>query len=414
MRITRLVVENFKSIGPAVELADLGAVNVLHGPNNAGKSNILDAIGVAFRVLGALPECWESLVEANTISEERWSAILGESSGIWALNRWHVESPLGDSFRISLALASPDAVLEFSLRFGDRSLHVHTLRWGDQDFNALARDVDEPDVDAVERFVRQLSSVADVAVRSFACQALPGSLAALAAHLILHKDAIEPRARMAWRRLVSAFDAYAPEVEGMQLSTATRGGEAVLVLEQREEPFAVVHLEEQGQGVQAVIWALSALLFSGADIVVLEEPESNLSLSGQLRLRDLILKIAQERGLQVFITSHTFAFDRGPVLWSVEKQQGYTVVGRLERSSQPSAEVTEVVERHLHALRDEQHPKLPAAWISREGLVLLPEDVRKQLKLDHLDILYFVPNPETGRVELWRGDEIIAGLGGKA
>ena len=45
MRITRLEIENFRSIRQLV--VDLGDTTVFVGPNNAGKTAILDALRIA-------------------------------------------------------------------------------------------------------------------------------------------------------------------------------------------------------------------------------------------------------------------------------------------------------------------------------------------------------------------------------
>jgi hypothetical protein len=38
--------------------------------------------------------------------------------------------------------------------------------------------------------------------------------------------------------------------------------------------------------------------------------------------------------------------------------------------------------------------------------VLLPDDVRKQLDLEHGGGVSFIPNEESGRFELWTTDEV--------
>src|SRR4051812_25023641 len=56
MRLEWFEVQSYKNFRAPVRLADLGRFNVLHGDNNVGKSNLLEAIGLLFVALGALRE----------------------------------------------------------------------------------------------------------------------------------------------------------------------------------------------------------------------------------------------------------------------------------------------------------------------------------------------------------------------
>src|SRR5262245_22034561 len=52
MQLRSFKVQGFKNFRQPVVLEDLGPINVLHGANNVGKSNLLQAIELFFVVIG--------------------------------------------------------------------------------------------------------------------------------------------------------------------------------------------------------------------------------------------------------------------------------------------------------------------------------------------------------------------------
>jgi AAA15 family ATPase/GTPase len=64
MKLTHFSIRNFRSIGKA-EFANLGAVAVLIGPNNEGKSNVLRALHSCLTLLAE-----EDLVSRPTLAQD--------------------------------------------------------------------------------------------------------------------------------------------------------------------------------------------------------------------------------------------------------------------------------------------------------------------------------------------------------
>src|SRR4051794_712169 len=62
MRIKSFRVQGFANFTGPVSIGPLEELNVLYGPNNAGKSNLLRALELYFRLLGA----GESVTKAQT------------------------------------------------------------------------------------------------------------------------------------------------------------------------------------------------------------------------------------------------------------------------------------------------------------------------------------------------------------
>lgn len=414
MRITRFRVENFKSIGPAVELTELGPVNVLHGANNAGKSNVLEAMGVALRVLERLPDILASNDYAGLIETE-WVEILTPHYPEACLtNRSSSEDEdreVSHPIEIELQLKDPDIELHIQVLEADRMVYLRGVRIGgafyqNSNVDDLGAEEESQNYVLREHQALHLGGPLTQSIR------ISDSDEDFADRLFEAEKSRIPGDRDRWRALVKALEVYAPEIQGARLTTVKDDDTPGLAFEDSSPPHDLAPLEEQGQGIQAVVRVLGEIFLTDADIIALEEPESYLSLSGQLRLREVLERVARDYNKQIFLTSHSFAFDCGEAFWRVTRDdQGFTRVERAKRETPiPEAEWSEKLEKTMRVLRDRQSPPLPAAWLSREGLVLLPDRVREQLHLDHLDILYFVTNPQTGRVELWTGDEILAGF----
>jgi bifunctional DNA-binding transcriptional regulator/antitoxin component of YhaV-PrlF toxin-antitoxin module len=55
----------------------------------------------------------------------------------------------------------------------------------------------------------------------------------------------------------------------------------------------------------------------------------------------------------------------------------------------------------MHARQPE-----PVSYVSSEGLVMLPEDVRESLGVEDGGGVSFIPNKESGRFEIWRLEDV--------
>ena len=79
MLITRFEVENFKNFEKSVVLDELGPFNVLHGANNVGKSNVLKAIDLFFRLVRFERADELPIVGPRHISDFDFLALTGQS-----------------------------------------------------------------------------------------------------------------------------------------------------------------------------------------------------------------------------------------------------------------------------------------------------------------------------------------------
>jgi hypothetical protein len=149
-----------------------------------------------------------------------------------------------------------------------------------------------------------------------------------------------------------------------------------------------------------------------ATLVGIEEPELNLRYTLQKRLLEAFREITASKygPEQIFPSSHSPAFEAEEHFFAMEIKDGAPA---LERRPRALARVytgtrdEEDLYTEMHARRSE-----PVCYVSSEGLVMLPEDVRRALKVEHGGGVNFIPNRETGRFEMWTVDEIDRWLTG--
>lgn len=150
-------------------------------------------------------------------------------------------------------------------------------------------------------------------------------------------------------------------------------GKANLAL-QRPEGRLPIHL--LGSGAQQLIALIARLALTEADFIGIEEPELNLRYTHQLRLRDLLLRLTSDpRGpRQIFITSHSPAFETGDHFYAMTMGPEGPVITQA-----PNAEATRFTQQDLLVPRQED--KAPLSYLTSEGLLQVPADVRQHLGL---------------------------------
>lgn len=66
MKLLEFAVTGYKNLAREIRLTDLGRVNVIHGDNNVGKSNLLESLHLFFALLG------RGVAEARACLSSRW------------------------------------------------------------------------------------------------------------------------------------------------------------------------------------------------------------------------------------------------------------------------------------------------------------------------------------------------------
>ena len=393
MHIHSLRVENFRSVRDLIELDGLQAIEILHGPNNSGKSNLFRAMDLVWKVL-VDGRWWDGAPEYLDFPP----SILPCPSPFFAHHRRR-----GESTRIGLSLCNPHVEAEFELKPVGSGLRVVLV--------SLSRDGAPVDRRAAPDGARSAwSHGPDIGTAGTVGLGLPpepfrhvGSRRAAAygfsswdAWLLALRDAdagdeVRHRFRSIERALAKSFqgelgpgrlDRFSWPVDQPSPPGADR-----VELAWESDSGVVVPFSQQGRGVQQAKDILCAVLGSPAVVVAVEEPETNLSELAQMRLLEVLQRVTEEHGKQVLLTSHVHSFD-GPGCWRIELADGGTTARRgIAPISMPVAGESEALAPRLTSALQREYAiagRPVAGWVSDSGLLRVPVSVREAMELPEL------------------------------
>lgn len=399
MRLQRFEVQGYKNLRQRVVLEDLGAINVIHGENNAGKSNLLQAIGLFFRVLGYLADATASLPmrTAWSCKVADWSATGFPSSEIFDLEAPEAPRPIELLARVSVEPDEGDAAVPESGQSVEIEMRIE--RFVDSIQVWIPRVlVDERDAEAEWGRLALLLSrrhlpQTQVSEPRFALlgtdrrlwdEPNDGTRDLVPANLLLQlydaKEAFDSVRYQRWE-LFTAMMARFEDMLGEGSFVAVfdrRANRANLAWQTRHARIPVALL---GSGVQQIVALVARLLMSDATIVAIEEPELNLRFSLQRRLYEIFEEIVSaDVGLwQIFLTSHSPAFESGQFFYGMRATPEGPVVERRPAAEAPiftEHAIGAAAEAYLH-LRN----AVPS-YVSSDGVVQLSPRIRAELGIE--------------------------------
>jgi hypothetical protein len=408
MRLQRFEVQGYKNLRQRVVLEDLGAINVIHGENNVGKSNLLQAIGLFFRVLSHMSQ--EGLVvEVNHVmyrAVKEWNKL-----GFPAAEIFDLEAPPSRPATIELGVRvslddedmqelgidegaqHADVELHISRDFDKISLRFPMIRLGERDQAGSSHD------DLARRLVtllsrRHLPQAGDT-VERFALLGTDRRLwdkrgeesrdlvqAELLLQLYDAKESMEPQRYRRWELFTETM-AHFSDILGK--------GSFIALFQRLPEPgrarlvwqteHARILVELLGSGAQQIVAIVARLLMSDATIVAIEEPELNLRFSLQRRLYERFEDItAADTGpRQIFLTSHSPAFESG-AFYGVKATPAGPVVERRPAAEAPIF-TDHAVGDHAEAYLHSRNAVL--SYVSSDGVVQLSPGIRSELGIEH-------------------------------
>jgi hypothetical protein len=328
MRLKRVEIQGFKNLVAPVVLDDLPDVVVLHGDNNVGKSNVLEALEVGFRMF-----------QGDRVGDLREHQILGGLEASEGIVAELLGAPLEELQPFgSEELPSVVVDLELPGRRGGEGSSVFRLAAGwepDEDRFVLHRSeqrlsgpvgatrsgaVRWPPPEGLSlppgppRPLDYLRLPVHRALSGQACR--PGQIIPDGLALALY-DARASRSRAANRR-------WAAFVQAAGRFSHLAGPGAVDVVFNRHTGFAELLLRDEhraiparllGTGVQQAWAILGQAVTCGAPMLAIEEPELNLKFEHQLLLREALVELGQGEDpvgpRQLFLSSHSPAFEAG-------------------------------------------------------------------------------------------------------
>jgi hypothetical protein len=301
--LEELRVEAYRSL-KSVRLEHLGRMNLLVGANNAGKTSVLEAIGLVARPLD--PAQW-----VQTVTNRDASGPLVD--GLWALFPTSTALTLESGDETSKAIS-----IHANLSDGNRHLRAYTIAFVEQwtDVDRLSAD---PQSDAVVRIHLEVraggakTSKHEMEFRSTTPRRVPVGVGVppvrvfvitpithrSTAQLITHlSHVIDEGAKGKSVELLKMFD---PNVSDVLISRPF-GRDAIRVV---HEKSGVVDLATFGDGMRRAFAMSVALSRASGGILLVDEIESAIHARALDSVLPWLVRAAEEAKVQIIATTHS-------------------------------------------------------------------------------------------------------------
>lgn len=352
MRIDRLQIANFRSFAVAQSI-EMGAITILIGPNNAGKSSVLRAL----YLLQDHPEFGRDIRIGTPESDIRLSLSEIRTPTTWP-DIDHDRGELAIKVtrnQIELAFAAPDGSSVSALgRFPPR----------------------DPDHYVVPFFSRRKATLYQEDVREELARSVQGDFGNLAAKLSRLGNPSYPAHEM--------YDRTCRAILGFTVTAipSANGQRPGIYLPNRE----TLPLDQMGEGVPNIAALLADLAESEGKLFLVEEPENDLHPKALKSLLDLVVESSSRN--QVVVSTHSNIVARH--LGAAPDSRLYSV--SLSPGVMPPETVIEPVgpspEARLRVLRDLGYEFSDLdLW---EGWLILEEASSERIIRDYL-IRWFAP-----------------------
>jgi ABC-type branched-subunit amino acid transport system ATPase component len=426
MLLHQFTVKGYKNLTQLITYGPLGRINVIHGPNNVGKSNLLQAMDLFFRILNNPVRKGDSLTlnksyAPKTLAE--WGYPVDEIFNLVKPGPLELcgEFQFTAEECTQLGLEPSQPLFPIGIRLSRRTNSVDIRKvthltdgTTNKVFSQILEFLMSERLLTIEKFTSRFALIGinrHLQVEDSAPSGLHVVPQQLRDGLFDAKESREIVMVNRWKLFVETMQEFKNILGPGHFDTAydRQKNQADLVF---DAGMMRVPVNLLGSGVQQIVALLGQLLLTRATFVGIEEPELNLRYTLQKQLLAAFQRITQsEYGpQQLFLTSHSPAFEAEESFFAMELKNDIPVLSQKPRE----------MARIYTGTRDEedQHTEAyalqpePPSYVSSEGLVMLPEDIRQKLNIEHGGGVSFIPNKETGRFEIWTTDELDAWLTG--
>jgi hypothetical protein len=404
MKLTSFRVRGFKNFTNWVVLEDLSEINVIHGPNNVGKSNLLQAMLLFFRLLREVDERLGREHGERSLTGEDLKTLGIEPYEVFNLRR--PVMPIELSGRIQLdGEELPRGHAEIKLVLTWIGPHA---KFNLGTFNLNGRDAREGSVWSLAvEFARTAAwsvSPGEEGIPRFAyIPSLRPIDDQLALQLYDAKESTEPNSVHRWNRYVEAMRFFSDIVgEGSFVAIYERKLQRANLLFDTGETRILLKL--LGSGVQQAAMLVGHLLMTKASIVAIEEPEQNLKFDLQERLGEVFAGIVGKQGgpSQLFLTSHSPTFESGDHFYFMKPGPDGPIV---EKRSNAEAMIAVGYRPEVSDLPG----KATLSYVSTDGIVRLPERVMKVIEMPQGGGVMFIDRDRS--VEMMSNARFLEELG---
>lgn len=370
MRIEKFRVQGFKNLTEPLVMDNLRAYNVIHGVNNIGKSNLLEAMSLLMQPSKTLSKDAKPLAGDSKLEIEAWVP------GLFSAPLAHEIKALGfsnDDTESSLRWQNGRFQALTDTKSGNSFITVGSSTGENHPENQLRANRRGPMQD--ERFL--LIPVSRALSEKVQAQKNRETTLALEMYDAQQSEDIANVKR--WRAFVEAMKDF-QDITGPGEFVATfqrASNEAQLMFEMQDAriPFRLL-----GSGMQQIVTLLGMILMSNASIIAIEEPELNLRWALQTRLAQTLRNLLAnpDAGIdQLFLTTHSPAFSDTPDFWLMRKGVAGPIIER-----RPRADLALVLQDDLQPAPELPHNEIKA-WLTPQGVVQVPAFVQAQLQLEH-------------------------------
>lgn len=419
MRIKRFAVSGFKNFTQEVVLDDMGEICVIHGENNVGKSNLLEAMQLFFKLLSKRGRS-EQFAEVLSSLGFKLPYIFNLTQlgpivlqAVFSLSPIEIKNRAGElSFKRLLRLLEPSETQlhEVSVKIKINHNQIETdINFQLENSLIVIFEGETSFIDAVvlaaisntfspltqkiyDNFIligtdRRISFDEVEVVREIIPQPLRLQLYDI-------KESFEPIISKRWKLFVktmSRFNDILGDGEFVALYDRHKN-KADLVFDTGDKRIPVNLL---GSGIQQVVILIARLLVSNASFVAIEEPELNLRYTLQERLYEVFKEIVADPAgpSQIFLTSHSPAFEHGKHFYHMRQtEHGVTVEKR------PISQARIVT--GMNCDDSLAGKSAPYSYVTSEGLVRLPESVLKDLNIPNGGGVFILKRKDNEHVEL--------------
>ncbi len=382
MKLKRFAVKGFKNFRQEVVLENMGDVCVIHGENNVGKSNVLEAMRLFFTA--------RHIPNKNNVEQQ----LRQNSFNIKEIFTFGLNNPIDISVTLDHEVKD-DIAISISNRNNCFLVKNNLNNYNDQITsyinNFLKKQFELIGVD------RQIN---DKEAESRRC-IVPQSLLL---QLYDIKDSPDPEIFEKWELFVSTLQKFNNVLgEGEFISVFDReSNRANLVFQPQTKPRRRIPIEILGSGIQQVVALIARLLVSDANFIAIEEPELNLRYTLQIRLQEIIAEIVKAPigPQQIFLTSHSPAFEFGEHFYAMKATDDGPIV-----------EHRPIKDAHLfteHNTSDSNIGKTASqCYVSSDGLVKLPEDICKELGVEQGGGIVPLKRKDNNHIELLTNEQFI-------
>lgn len=300
-------INSFKGIN-SVKIQNCGRLNAIVGKNNSGKSSILHAIDMAGLAL-----------EINNWN--RFQPKLHIKDMFSNIGEFFIELKYNDNSSIKIK-SNPSFAPVKSPAPNDQQKFKSILIWPNVAAGAIQRTHRTPRwiVDQIEN--RNFAAIDSLqilfAIKYYASREERG----------LSMDS--------YNRLIDEIKNYFPEIQNIN-SDRTEHDIATLTYEEYGKQLDILY---SGSGLKHFVDILLKATISGANIILIDEPEMGLHPDLQRKFLSYLNKIAEEKDIQIFIATHS------PVLLNYADLMSYYRI----TNSKGNREVTFVSPDAIHTI----------------------------------------------------------------